>query len=1204
MGEVYAARPSDGGPCVALKTLARASASHLYRFKREFRALCDVHHPNLIELLELYIVDGERPFFTMELIAGEPFVHWVRRGTPTGEHPPLERLLEAFRQLAAGLGVLHARNCIHRDLKPSNILVTRQGRVVLLDFGLVSELEDPDQGMTHSGNILGTPAYMAPEQARGGRADAAADLYAVGVILFECLTGHRPHVGNFLELLARKHEPLLPCPELDRVPEPLRDLCVELLAREPDERPDVEELSVRLDGLASEERRRVHVPGSPAELVGRARELAQLRALFNTTQGRARPVVVHVRGPSGQGKSELLRHFRGWLRGRGSLVLQGRCREHEAIPYKGVDEVIDGLSVYLHKLLPQEREALRPRGASTLAQAFPVLEDMWPSAQHPELSARELRAESRAELSALLAKLTHETDLVIQIDDFQWTDIDSIELLEAVLRSPPAGLTLILALRSDAGQPTIRERLEGSELLGRTDLDIELRPLSTSSAQRLTRLLAQQQHGRELDALTTERIALRSAGNPFFIIQLVQALSNVSAADSDLDAFIRTRLDLLPEGQRALLELIALAGGPLAGALALELCPEASTGAASQLQDSALIVRNEGRQGVWLETAHDRVREVTIAALSPERRAVLHHALGEGLLARHERTRDDGLLFRALDQFHASAAAPSCLEERLRLARYSCLAGERAMAQSSHALAETYFARAQALAAPFMDDARCGGEHYALCLAITFGWARVTDDPCVEDRLYDDLLAWTLTPADYENVAVERLFRLFFNSRNEQVVALGGAELQRLGLRLPEHVSSLAALWRFVRGARALSRLRDRPLVELQIVAEPRQRTLMSMLPPIYLSLANLRQGKRARWLIGRHARMIARRGRHEGFSFGIGLTSIGLAIVGRASASQELWAQMCEFAEGEDTLSMRDRAAINIFSLFFEPRDRSFKDCLRQVQPRFDRCCDLGLHGTAAQFVSIGSMLHFEAGTPLDEVPPRIRELETRARLEPHPDNERAVRGTHWLIDRLRTGSSDAPAPELDAFASAFFHDTIATRLVWLHVLYRDYAAAWPVAQAMSRDYERSLYGYWATTVFATAASVLLAERARSSSRQTRRRDLRALHRHRAVLERWTRFYRAESYAPMLTLVDAELASLGGRPGDALDLYMRASEGASEQQLQWLAGLASQRLATQAQRAGHKLFVDTALEQCLAHYRAWGAQDLAAAQLRAPLSC
>ena len=198
MGIVYEALDKQRGAAVALKTLKRLDAAMLYRFKREFRFLADVVHPNLVQLYELFSA-GDEWFFTMELIDGVSFLDHVRPGDAVatsasrgstasldsapvpGTEPAgvrrgtvdLERLRPALLQLARGVAALHRAGRLHRDLKPSNVLVDREGRVVICDFGLVTDLgERVNDSQLH---VVGTAAYMAPEQATGGALTVATD---------------------------------------------------------------------------------------------------------------------------------------------------------------------------------------------------------------------------------------------------------------------------------------------------------------------------------------------------------------------------------------------------------------------------------------------------------------------------------------------------------------------------------------------------------------------------------------------------------------------------------------------------------------------------------------------------------------------------------------------------------------------------------------------------------------------------------------------------------------------------------------------------------------------------------------------------------------------------------------------------------------------------------------------------------------------
>ena len=158
MGVVYEAHDGVRDEVVALKTLLRTGAADLYRLKREFRSLADVTHANLVCLYELFVED-DQCFFTMELVEGVSFVDYVRGTDRT--HRFDDRLVHALRQLVDGVSALHTLGKLHRDIKPSNVIVTSEGRVVILDFGLTSDVPAANAGGSEI--MAGTPAYIAPE---------------------------------------------------------------------------------------------------------------------------------------------------------------------------------------------------------------------------------------------------------------------------------------------------------------------------------------------------------------------------------------------------------------------------------------------------------------------------------------------------------------------------------------------------------------------------------------------------------------------------------------------------------------------------------------------------------------------------------------------------------------------------------------------------------------------------------------------------------------------------------------------------------------------------------------------------------------------------------------------------------------------------------------------------------------------------------
>jgi tetratricopeptide (TPR) repeat protein len=266
-GVVYKVLDRERNAHVALKVLRQVAPKALYQFKHEFRALADVSHPNLVTLYELSS-DGEQWFFTMELIDGVGFLKYVRAGgtsdgsgfssgftTPTTPDSgrsfrkegrdrsgpasalDLDRLRDALPQLVEGLVALHDAGKLHRDIKPSNILVTKEGRVTILDFGLVRELA-PDEPLTVDG--AGTPAYMSPEQCNDtGKIDERTDVYSLGVTLYELLTLEHAFPGDDPQAVMRdiaEKEPVAPRRFNAALPVDLETIVLKAMSKDPSSR--------------------------------------------------------------------------------------------------------------------------------------------------------------------------------------------------------------------------------------------------------------------------------------------------------------------------------------------------------------------------------------------------------------------------------------------------------------------------------------------------------------------------------------------------------------------------------------------------------------------------------------------------------------------------------------------------------------------------------------------------------------------------------------------------------------------------------------------------------------------------------------------------------------------------------------------------------------------------------------------------------
>ncbi|MBV9126143.1 MAG: AAA family ATPase, partial [Planctomycetes bacterium] len=691
MGIVYLAQDHKHGRRVALKTMQWLDPSTLYRFKQEFRSLADLAHPNLVSLHDL-VIQGTTCFFTMEFVEGVNFLAHVRPADASGPNSSspacnVERLRPALRQLAEGLAVLHRAGKVHRDIKPSNVLVTPAGRVVVVDFGLATELHPLGQQRSTNQGLVGTIAYMAPEQAAGLPVGPAGDCYSVGVMLYQALTGRLPFIGDARQILEEKQttEPGPPSEAVAGVPEDLDALCLQLLRRDPAARPSAEEVLSRLGSAPAEAGLipSLHPEGTQGRpFVGRRQQLQALEEAFRATR-EGRTVAVYLQGRSGVGKSALAQCFLDQLvETEGVVILAGRCYEHESVPYKGLDGLVDSLSRYLRSLSTQEVDALLPRDVLQLARVFPVLRRVEAVARFPSRAAeipeaQELRRRAFGALRELLARLGDRKPLVLFIDDLQWGDVDSAVLLSELLRPPDAPVLLLIGscrMENAGSNPVLRALLNPEhrkeQSLDRRDLIIE--PLDRTEAQELAQLLLES--SRSPAQGKVEVIARESGGNPFFVYELVHYLQRgqggapgLSEEHLSLDRVLWARTRDLPEEARRLLEVLAVAGRPL--------LPEDAYQAAGLDADSgslalaalraAGLVRSVGSGNLGeVETFHDRIRETVLGHLSPAALQECHHRLAR-TLARWESTAPEVLAVHFLGagdidqaaEYYAAAAA-------------------------------------------------------------------------------------------------------------------------------------------------------------------------------------------------------------------------------------------------------------------------------------------------------------------------------------------------------------------------------------------------------------------------------------------------------------------------------------------------------------------------------------------------------------------
>ncbi|MDQ3341356.1 MAG: protein kinase [Myxococcota bacterium] len=659
MGVVYRAFDRERGVEVALKTLRGISPESVLRFKNEFRALRDLRHPNLVELGELFENAGVW-FFTMELVRGVRFLEYVRASaddapsssrdsiptdSPTDvladrtvvETPPsvvrrqasaraelakriaaprceIARLRIALAGLTRGLGALHAAGKVHRDVKPSNILVDDGDRVVLLDFGVVAELHRAFEEKL----LFGTARYMAPEQARAGMIGPQADWYAVGILVYQALTGTVPFAELSTEhLLELKQHATPPRPSelVDGVPDDLDLLVSNLLQRDPQCRFGEAEL-VELLGIDDDAPARAP-SHSDRIFVGRRDELTALDAILSASRTRTECVVVE--GESGIGKSTLVERFvlEARRKHQGLLVLHGRCHERERVPFNALDGVIDDLARYLSTRRESSLARYTPDDAAALVAVFPALRIAFKNAGLLA-TADDGRGRGFRALRDLMTRLGRRRPVIVAIDDVQWADADSAALLEALVGGDDPPPICIIATK----RPT--DDVDALHTL-RDVRHLALGGLAREDTKDLIRLVA-------VDAASrADAIIAETGGHPLFVRELAR---RHGSGPMRLDDVIRYRAEALDPIAQRLLAAVVIAGAPIAQhvvSAAVGLSPaEAEPHVASLTKDQLVRVHGPLPQEA-IEPFHDRIRAAIIGACSPDEQRSLHLAIAAAL---------------------------------------------------------------------------------------------------------------------------------------------------------------------------------------------------------------------------------------------------------------------------------------------------------------------------------------------------------------------------------------------------------------------------------------------------------------------------------------------------------------------------------------------------------------------------------------------
>lgn len=659
MGQVYRALDEQADQMVAVKVLSPRPSLHDQerRFRREFRALAGLSHPHVVSVYDYGQAD-DRPFFVMEYVGGGDL-----RGLIEGHGGRLSHgeLLPLAIQLCQALSYIHAQGVVHRDLKPENVLLAAAQtphHLKLTDFGL-AQIAGPDVRLTQAGELLGTVLYMAPEQARGQVVDRRADLYALGIILYEALTGRHPFAGDDpVTVLARQlgSSPTPPRQIVPTVSASWERLILRLMAKDPANRPaSAEEALVTLrnwaDTVSTDDLLEPHAARVElifhAPLVGREAEMARLRQAVQAAM-RGKGPVVFVRGEAGVGKTRLVQEL---ATGSGLRLWLGKSYEAERLPYQPFVEI---LSQCYRQAAPHWQDPASIQPLVTLLPELAADPALAPPAAPAVLDAEAEKFRLFHAVSGALAQATVEAPAVVCLDGVQWADAASLELFAFLTRTLAAAPVLLCAAyRSEevSGDHPVA-RLQRQSSRQRQVEIVDLEPLDrAATGWMVAAMFGDLAAVDQLGGLVYDE----AEGNPFFAEEIVKALVEEGVIYRAGGQWRRRETDQwwVPAGIRNLLEhrlnrlsesaRSAVAAGSVIGRQfdfdTLRLAGHFDEDTLLDVLDELLrarVIREDPTAGAErYDFSHDKMREVAYAGLSPARRTRLHRRVAEALEQRH-----------------------------------------------------------------------------------------------------------------------------------------------------------------------------------------------------------------------------------------------------------------------------------------------------------------------------------------------------------------------------------------------------------------------------------------------------------------------------------------------------------------------------------------------------------------------------------------
>jgi len=684
------------------------------RIQREAQAMGRLgSHPHIVTVFDLG-QEGDQPYMVTELMGGGDVEGLIENAD--GHRLPLEQAINIAQETCRGMEFAHSRGIVHRDLKPGNVWLTSDGTAKIGDFGLAVSLDR--SRLTTEGMMVGTVSYMPPEQAMGGEVTPRSDLYSMGAMLYEMVTGRPPFLGDDSVAIIGQHintPPVAPTWHNSECPRALDALILRLLAKDPSERPEsATDVLSALDAIDLSE-------GPPLErgeggisdphaldslaggvFVGRQREMGDLKAaLEDALSGRGR--LVSLVGEPGIGKTRTAQELATYAGLRGTQVLWGRCYEEQGVPPYW--PWVQAIRSYVRERDPEQLRSDMGSGAADIAEVVSDVRERLPGLPPaPQLEPEQARFRLFDSITAFLKTASHRQPLVLVLDDLHWADQPSLALLQFVARELGGARLLIIGTYRDmelSRQHPLAEAL-GELTRERLFQRVLLRGLTQEDVGRFIEMTSGNSPPRGL----VEAVHTQTEGNPLFVTEVVRLLVQEGELSADkvretdswtiripegVREVIGRRLNRLSQRCNEALTVASVIGREFTLAHLRPLVEEVTEDRLFEILEEALSARviEELPQSVGrYQFTHALIQETLTAELSLTRRVRLHARIAQAL----EDLYGDDAESHAAELAHHFAQAESVTGTE-KLVHYSVLAGERALTGYAYDEALGHFER-------------------------------------------------------------------------------------------------------------------------------------------------------------------------------------------------------------------------------------------------------------------------------------------------------------------------------------------------------------------------------------------------------------------------------------------------------------------------------------------------------------------------------